>query len=174
MLSFCLAWVRRNGSVIEITFTQGQGISFLCRVWAGIRWRDFFCFRVHPHPRFISWKKIATINYILLPLNNYQQKWHSSPTQGSSSWNYEMVGRLGDEATILGGGEMAQRTRRGCVFPAQSGREWFAEKVPKKRGWREICWSVIMPTWEALERGLLLFRGEGCIFFFNFLFCTGV
>ena len=81
-----------------------------------------------------------------------------------------MVGRLGDEATILGGGEMAQRTRRGCVFPAQSGREWFAEKVPKKRGWREICWSVIMPTWEALERGLLLFRGEGCIFFLTFYF----
>lgn len=44
----------------------------------------------------------------------------------------------------------------------------FAEKVPKKRGWREICWSVITPTREVLERGLHLLRGEGCIFF-NFL-----
>lgn len=46
----------------------------------------------------------------------------------------------------------------------------FAEKVPKKTGWREICWSVITPTREVLERCLHLFRGEGCIFFKIFYF----
>ena len=45
-----------------------------------------------------------------------------------------MVGGLGDEATILSGRELAQRTQRGCVFPAQSGWEWFCGKSSQEEG----------------------------------------